>query len=161
VRRRELISLIGGAAAWPLAAQAQQPAKPVIGFLRSASLANAGPLVTAFRQGLKEAGYVEGRNVIIEFRSAEGRNDELPKLVAELLRLPVAVIVCNVTAASAAMTITSRVPIVFATGDDPVAEGLATRICSACWWRCRRLAANGARTAEFPPSWRIDGNRTN
>ncbi|HTE77725.1 MAG TPA: ABC transporter substrate-binding protein [Xanthobacteraceae bacterium] len=129
MRRRDFIKgIVGAATAWPLAAHAQQPAKPVIGFLRSASLANAGPLVTAFRQGLKEAGYVEGQNVVIEFRSAEGHNDELPKLVAELLRLPVAVMVCNVTAASAAKAITSSVPIVFATGDDPVAEGLVASL---------------------------------
>ena len=129
MRRRDFIKgIVGAATAWPLAAHAQQPAKPVIGFLRSASLANAGPLVTAFRQGLKEAGYVEGQNVVIEFRSAEGHNDELPKLVAELLRLPVAVMVCNVTAASAAKAITSSVPIVFATGDDPVAGGLVASL---------------------------------
>ena len=129
MRRRDFIQVIAGSAVtWPFAARAQQPAKPVIGFLRSASLANAGPLVTAFRQGLKEAGYVEGQNVIIEFRSAEGHNDELPKLVAELLRLPVAVMVCNVTAATAAKAVTSTVPIVFATGDDPIAEGLVTSL---------------------------------
>jgi putative tryptophan/tyrosine transport system substrate-binding protein len=129
MERREFITLFGTAAAvWPLAARAQQAAMPVIGFFRSASLANAGPLVTAFRQGLKEAGYVEGQNVIIEFRSAEGHNDELPKLVAELLRLPVAVMVCNVTAATAAKAVTSTVPIVFATGDDPIAEGLVTSL---------------------------------
>jgi putative tryptophan/tyrosine transport system substrate-binding protein len=129
MERREFITLFGSAAAvWPLAARAQQAAMPVIGFFRSASLANAGPLVTAFRQGLKEAGYVEGQNVIIEFRSAEGHNDELPKLVAELLRLPVAVMVCNVTAATAAKAVTSTVPIVFATGDDPIAEGLVTSL---------------------------------
>jgi putative tryptophan/tyrosine transport system substrate-binding protein len=128
MKRREFITLFSGAAAWPLAAGAQQAAMPVIGFFRSASLANAGPLVTAFRQGLKEAGYVEGQNVIIEFRSAEGHNDELPKLVAELLRLPVAVMVCNVTAATAAKAVTSTVPIVFATGDDPIAEGLVTSL---------------------------------
>jgi putative ABC transport system substrate-binding protein len=129
MRRREFIAFVGSTAAvWPLAARAQQPAMPMVGFLRSASLANAGPLVTAFRQGLKEAGYVEGQNVVIEFRSAGGHNDELPKLVTELLRLPVAVIVCNVTAASAAKAITSSVPIVFATGDDPVAEGLVTSL---------------------------------
>ena len=129
MRRRDFIQVIAGSAVtWPFAARAQQPAKPVIGFLRSASLANAGPLVTAFGQGLKEAGYVEGQNVIIEFRSAEGHNDELPKLVAELLRLPVAVMVCNVTAATAAKAVTSTVPIVFATGDDPIAEGLVTSL---------------------------------
>ena len=129
MRRRDFIKVVAGSAVtWPFAARAQQPAKPVIGFLRSASLANAGPLVTAFGQGLKEAGYVEGQNVIIEFRSAEGHNDELPKLVAELLRLPVAVMVCNVTAATAAKAVTSTVPIVFATGDDPIAEGLVTSL---------------------------------
>jgi putative ABC transport system substrate-binding protein len=129
MKRREFIGVLGSAViTWPLAALAQQPAMPVIGFLRSASLANAGPLVTAFRQGLKESGYVEGHNAVIEFRSAEGHNDQLPKLVAELLRLPIAVMVCNVTAASAAKAITSSVPIVFATGDDPVAEGLVTSL---------------------------------
>jgi putative ABC transport system substrate-binding protein len=129
IGRRELVAALGGAAvAWPLEARAQQPPMPVIGFLRSASLNNATPLVTAFRQGLKEAGYVEGQNVAVEFRSAEGRNDQLPGLVAELVRRQVAVIVCNVTAASAAKAVTSTVPIVFATGDDPIAEGLVTSL---------------------------------
>jgi putative tryptophan/tyrosine transport system substrate-binding protein len=126
MRRRKFISLLGGAAvAWPLGAAAQQP---VIGFLRSASLDNATPLVTAFRQGLKEAGYVEGQNIAIEFRSAEGHNDQLPRLATELVQMPVAVLVCNVTAATAAKSVTSSIPIVFATGDDPVGEGLVTSL---------------------------------
>jgi putative tryptophan/tyrosine transport system substrate-binding protein len=129
MRRREFIgSVIGTAVAWPLAASAQQPAMPVIGFLRSASLDNATSLVTAFRQGLKETGYVEGQNVVIEFRSAEGHNDQLPGLVAELIRLPVAAIVGNITSALVAKTVTTTVPIVFAAGFDPIREGLVTSL---------------------------------
>ena len=128
MRRREFITLLGGAAVWPIAVRAQQRAMPVIGFLRSAALDNATPLVSTFRQGLKETGYVEGQNVAIEFRSAEGHTDQLPGLVAELVRLPVAVFVCNVTAASAAKAVTSSVPIVFATGGDPVREGLVASL---------------------------------
>src|SRR6266852_5825554 len=91
MRRREFIKLLGGAAAvWPLSARAQQPAMPVIGFLRSTSLANATHLVTAFGQGLKEAGFVEGQNVTVEYHSAEGQPDRLWALVAELIRRPVA-----------------------------------------------------------------------
>jgi ABC-type uncharacterized transport system substrate-binding protein len=127
MRRREFFTFLGGAAvAWPLAAGAQQ--MPVVGFLRSASLDNATPLLTAFRRGLEEAGFVEGRNVAIALRSAEGRNEQLPRLAAELVNLPVTLIVCNVTAASAAKGITSSVPILFATGDDPVAEGLVASL---------------------------------
>jgi putative ABC transport system substrate-binding protein len=128
VKRRQFITLVAGTAAWPLAARAQQAAMPVVGFLRSASLDNAAPLMTAFREGLKETGYVEGQNVAIEFPSAEGHNDRLSKLVIELISLPVAVIVCNVTAASAAKDLTSTVPIVFATGYDPIEEGLVTSL---------------------------------
>jgi putative ABC transport system substrate-binding protein len=129
MKRREFITLVGAAAAWPLAAGAQQPAKlPIIGFLRSAALDNATPLVSAFRQGLKETGYVEGQNVTIEFRAADGRTDQLPRMVAELVDLPVAVFVCNVTAASAAKAVTSSVPIVFANGGDPVREGLVASL---------------------------------
>ena len=84
VQRREFIMLLGGAAAWPIGARAQQPAMPVVGFLRSVSLTDATPLVTAFRHGLKETGFVEGQNVAIEFRTAEGRNDRLLALVSDL-----------------------------------------------------------------------------
>src|ERR1700730_18346641 len=107
LRRREFITLVtGAAAAWPLAAHGQQPALPVIGFLRSTALADATDLVTAFRQGLKEAGFVEGQNVAIEYRSAEDHPDRLPALVADLLRRPVAVIVGNNLAALAAKAAT-------------------------------------------------------
>ena len=128
MRRREFISLIGGAAAWPVAARAQRPGVPVIGFLRSTSLADSTQFVTAFRQGLKEAGFVEGQNVAIELRFAEGRSDRLPELAADLLRKPVAVIIANNPAAIAAKAVTTTVPIVFITGGDPVRDGLVARL---------------------------------
>jgi putative ABC transport system substrate-binding protein len=129
MRRREVITLLGGTAVtWSLAARAQQPTMPVVGFLRSAALADATHLVTAFRQGLKEASFVEGENVAIEFRSAENKLDQLLALVAELIRRPVAVIVANSDAALAAKAATTAVPIVFATGGDPVSEGLVTSL---------------------------------
>jgi putative tryptophan/tyrosine transport system substrate-binding protein len=101
---------------------------PVVGFLRSASLADATVLVTAFRQGLKEIGYNDGQNVVIEFRSAEDHTDRLPALVAELIRRPVAVIVGNNPSALAAKAATTTVPIVFVTGGDPVRDGLVASL---------------------------------
>jgi putative ABC transport system substrate-binding protein len=127
--RREFLMLCGGAAGcWPLAARAQEPTMPVVGFLRSTSLADATHLVAAFRQGLKESGFVEGQNVVIEYRSAEDQADRLTTLVADLIRRPVSMIVGNTPSALAAKAATTTVPIVFATGSDPVNDGLVANL---------------------------------
>jgi putative ABC transport system substrate-binding protein len=130
VKRRDVIALLSGAVAgWPLAAGAQQPASPVVGFLNSTSLDGSRPSVNAFRQGLQESGYVEGRNVAIEYRWAEGQYDRLPAMAAELVRRQVNIIVATSTpSVLAARAATTTIPIVFFVAGDPVQRGLVTSL---------------------------------
>jgi putative ABC transport system substrate-binding protein len=129
MKRREFITILGGAAVvGAVKAQAQQPAMPVVGFLRGSSAAGSVYIVAAFRKGLNEAGFIESQNVVIEYSWADDHLDRLPGLVADLLRRPAAVIVGNTDAALAAKAATTTVPIVFAIGGDPVRDGLVANL---------------------------------
>ena len=129
MRRREFIGLIGGVAAWPLAARAQRPAKPVIGFLSMASPSTFASRIEGFRQGLRDFGYVEGTNITVEYRWAEGRYERLPELAAELVRSNVDLIVTHGTPGSlAAKRATTTIPIVMASIGDPVATGVVASV---------------------------------
>jgi putative tryptophan/tyrosine transport system substrate-binding protein len=129
MRRREFITIVGSAAAWPLAARAQQPALPVIGFLHQGLLQPNSHTIDAFRRGLQENGYVDDQNVKLEFRWADGKYDRLPALADDLVRRPAKVIVAALLpAARAAKAVTATIPIVFISGSDPIETGLVTSL---------------------------------
>jgi putative ABC transport system substrate-binding protein len=126
MKRRDFVTLLGGAAAWPLAARAQQPAKPTIGYLSVRTLKSEAALVAAFRQGLGAGGFVEGQNITIEYRFADGHYDQLATMAADLVRRQVAVIFSGGGTTDAAKAATSTIPIVFSINGDPIAAGLVS-----------------------------------
>ena len=127
MKRREFISLIGGVAAtWPLAVQAQQPALPVVGLLRSTEIADFA--IAAFRRGLSDSGYIDGKNVTVDIRVAEDKRDRLSELAADLVRKRVAVIVANTNATPYAISATKSIPIIFVTGRDPITAGFVSNL---------------------------------
>jgi putative ABC transport system substrate-binding protein len=145
IRRREFISLLGGAAAWPIAARAQQPALSTIGWLHQSTRAGYAPFLAAFHQGLSEFGYVEGRNLAVEYRFAEDHLDRLPALAHDLVQRRVSVIAAAATpAVLAAKAVTASTPIVFSGGVDPVKSGLVASF--------NRPGGNVTGTLQFTPS---------
>jgi len=128
VKRREFVAGLFGTAAWPLGARAQRPSIPVIGFIRSRTEDGFAHLLTAFRQGLRDSGYVEGQNLVIEYRWANNQAEKLPSLAADLVSRGVVVIVANHGSMAAVMVASKTIPIVFSSGDDPVAGGLVDNL---------------------------------